>query len=396
MYTEGCHGCRDELVGGKGMTRDPHLGFREIADRYERLIRTGELAPGQALPTEPKLARKLGVTRTTLRRAFAILVRKGLILKKPGQGTFVASAEELEKRSSGSIAVLAQGSVLSKLNEPGDVPTGVMGAAGGEHYQILEGVTTTLASYGRMTRTYYLHGDSEEHSRASHAIKRNGDAGIIALSFEAEDVDYVMSLGLPTVFVDSASAGCGADAVHATNREGMAEATRYILSTTHGPVAFVGSQGSQKHQPANPHTERLEGFMDACSEMNRSVPPSHYFFAEVHVNGGRQIARDILCLWPRPAGIVCSDDRVAMGIIDVFRNEGISVPSDLSVVAFGGTLISLMVIPTISTVAPDRLRMGEEAVHLLEKRLRTPGRRPRTVRVPTKLCLRGSTLRVPQ
>jgi len=44
-------------------------------------------------------------------------------------------------------------------------------------------------------------------------------------------------------------------------------------------------------------------------------------------------------------------------------------------------------------VAPDRLRMGEEAVHLLEKRLKVPGRRPREVRVPTRLMLRGSTRR---
>jgi len=375
------------------MTRDSHLGFKDIADRYERLIRTGELKPGQVLLTEPKLARRLGVARTTLRRGFTILMRKGLIVRKPGQGTFVASAEELEERSSGSIAVLAQGSVLAKVNEPSETPSGVMGAAGGEHYQILEGVTTGLSSYGRMTRTYYLHGDRDEHAKVSRAIKKGGDTGIVALSFETEEVDYVMSLGLPTVFIDSVTEGCDVDAVHATNREGMGDATRYILETTSGAVAFVGSQ---RRHPATPHTQRLEGFLDACRELKRPVLDDHVLFAEIHVNGGREIAHEILKLSPFPTGIVCSDDRVAMGIIDVFRNEDISVPSEVSVVGFGGSLVGLMVIPTISTVAPDRLRMGEEAVQLLEKRLSTPGRRSRTVYVPTRLLLRESTRRVLQ
>ena len=82
-----------------------------------------------------------------------------------------------------------------------------------------------------------------------------------------------------------------------------------------------------------------------------------------------------------------------MGVIEVLREEGIDVPDEVSVIGYGGSLIGLMVIPTISTVAPDCLRMGEEAVHLLEKRLKAPGRYAREVRVPTRLVLRGSTRR---
>ncbi len=363
------------------------LGFREIADRYERLIRTGELKPGQVLLTEPKLARKLGVARTTLRRAFAILVRKGLIVRKPGQGTSVASAGELEERSRGAIAVLAPGVIFRPSDEP-DNP--VLSSSGGINYYFLEGVTTTLASYGRSTRMYYLHGDHDDRNKMVRQIRENGDIGVIAISLDfAEAVDDVMSLELPMVFIDSVKSKAKADAVHSTNRKGMKEATLYLLKNTPGPLTFVGSV---RHQPPNPHNERHRGFVDACREFGCEVPDDYVLFAEVHVNGGRDIAREILKLSPLPTGIVCSDDRVAMGILDVLRDADVPVPDDVSVIAYGGTIISLMVIPTISTVSPNHLLMGETAVHLLEKRLRMPGRRPRTIHVPTRLFLRGSTV----
>ena len=374
------------------MAQQARTGFRDICEHYERLIRTGKLKPGHLLPTEPDLAKQHGVTRTTLRRAFAVLVRKGLVVKKPGQGTFIASKEELETRSTGVIAVLTLGSAIRTRSEPNDEMWGVSSSGGSEHFQVLEGVTTTLASYGRMTRTYYVQRDQDEWPALGQEIRKDGAAGIIAVGFELAAVDDVLSLGLPTVLVDSACEGRKTDAVQATNREGMAEATRHLLRTTQGPPVFVGSQ---HYQTVNPHTERRDGFMDACRKDGRAVPDDHIFYAEIHVNGGREIARDILRLSPLPQGIVCSDDRVAMGIIDVLRNEGLSVPNEVSVIGYGGSLIGLMVIPTISTVSPDRLRMGQEAVHLLEKRLKTPGRRSREVRVPTKLVLRGSTRRVP-
>jgi len=47
------------------------------------------LAP---LPSEPKLARDLGVSRTTLRLAIEVLTREGLLSRQQGKGTFVTAS----------------------------------------------------------------------------------------------------------------------------------------------------------------------------------------------------------------------------------------------------------------------------------------------------------------
>ncbi len=50
--------------------------------------------PGQRLPSEPKLAAELGVSRSTLREVMRIFEGQGLIRRRQGIGTFVVSNEQ--------------------------------------------------------------------------------------------------------------------------------------------------------------------------------------------------------------------------------------------------------------------------------------------------------------
>jgi GntR family transcriptional regulator len=50
--------------------------------------------PGERLPSEPKLAAELGVSRSTLREVMRIFEGQGLIRRRQGVGTFVVSNEQ--------------------------------------------------------------------------------------------------------------------------------------------------------------------------------------------------------------------------------------------------------------------------------------------------------------
>lgn len=52
-------------------------------------IESGELRPGDKLPTEPELAEELGVSRGILREALTVLQARNFIIRKPKEGTFV-------------------------------------------------------------------------------------------------------------------------------------------------------------------------------------------------------------------------------------------------------------------------------------------------------------------
>ena len=49
------------------------------------------MQPGDQLPTEPALAKSLGVSRATLREVLRTFVERGILMRRQGVGTFVAS-----------------------------------------------------------------------------------------------------------------------------------------------------------------------------------------------------------------------------------------------------------------------------------------------------------------
>jgi GntR family phosphonate transport system transcriptional regulator len=76
-----------ELPGSSPAARD--LAWRQIARDLETAIRKGEHGVGAVLPTAPDLARRYGVNRHTVRRAFRHLAEAGLVSVSRGRGTEV-------------------------------------------------------------------------------------------------------------------------------------------------------------------------------------------------------------------------------------------------------------------------------------------------------------------
>lgn len=63
--------------------------YRRIAESLRHAIEAGALVGGDQLPTEQELAEEWGSSRSTVREAIRILVTRGLVEARPGQGTFV-------------------------------------------------------------------------------------------------------------------------------------------------------------------------------------------------------------------------------------------------------------------------------------------------------------------
>lgn len=64
-----------------------------IAAELRRLISSGQLKPGDQLPTEATLCRQFGVSRTTLREAIQMLRTSGLLDVTPGRGSFIRTPD---------------------------------------------------------------------------------------------------------------------------------------------------------------------------------------------------------------------------------------------------------------------------------------------------------------
>ncbi|WFE21314.1 GntR family transcriptional regulator [Solwaraspora sp. WMMD937] len=63
----------------------------QVSERIRTRILSGEWPPHYRLRSEPELAVELGISRGTLRRAIATLIRDGLLVQVQGRGTYVTS-----------------------------------------------------------------------------------------------------------------------------------------------------------------------------------------------------------------------------------------------------------------------------------------------------------------
>jgi DNA-binding transcriptional MocR family regulator len=104
-----------------------------FADALAEDVAAGRLAPGDRLPTQRELGRRLGVTTGTVNRGYAIAARAGLVSAEVGRGTFVAGYTAPAIHDSG-IARGTTGAIDLALNYP----------AGGEAESALKKVLSRL------------------------------------------------------------------------------------------------------------------------------------------------------------------------------------------------------------------------------------------------------------
>ena len=75
-------------------TRTGIARYQQVYTVLSQALATGNIAAGEALPSEPTLVRQYGVSRTTVRRALARLAAEGSIVRRRGSGTFAKSGLE--------------------------------------------------------------------------------------------------------------------------------------------------------------------------------------------------------------------------------------------------------------------------------------------------------------
>lgn len=100
----------------------------EIKSKYEAIataigddVACGALKPGQKLPTQRDLAKRLSVTIGTIGRAYALAEKRGLISLEVGRGSFVRSFESRSNELGRHREIIDLGLNLPPVTEHGDL-----------------------------------------------------------------------------------------------------------------------------------------------------------------------------------------------------------------------------------------------------------------------------------
>jgi len=74
-------------------TQSPIPLYHQLADLLTARIRAGEYGVGDRIPSEHQLAAAFGIGRPTVRQAIDVLVRRRMLVRRRGSGTYVAEAD---------------------------------------------------------------------------------------------------------------------------------------------------------------------------------------------------------------------------------------------------------------------------------------------------------------
>jgi DNA-binding LacI/PurR family transcriptional regulator/signal transduction histidine kinase len=176
-------------------------------------------------------------------------------------------------------------------------------------------------------------------------------AGIQALFAQRRDMPQV-SIGLE---VD------GIPSIRADGSEGMARIVRHLVQD-HGRRRFALIRGPAGHPEAE---DRERAFRGTLAELGIAFDERLALDGTFLRTSGAEAARDLQRLHLPFDALVCMNDRMALGAMEVLRAARIRVPEEVAVVGFDGIEEGRYVTPPLTTVMQPLRELGSSAVDAL-------------------------------
>jgi len=204
---------------------------------------------------------------------------------------------------------------------------------------------------------------------------------IVIEAHQLDEADVEIPTGLPVVFVDS-SRSTTRPYVDTDQGQGARLATEHLLELGHDTVWHL--TGPAKSYSAE---RRRQAWQDTLEARGRRVPEaiSGDWSAAAGYEAGVALAAD-----PSVTAVFAANDQMAIGLVRAFREAGLDVPGDVSVVGFDGLPEAAQLWPPLTTVQQHPERVGALAVDTLLAEL-DGGASPQAPLVPTELVVRAST-----
>lgn len=213
-------------------------------------------------------------------------------------------------------------------------------------------------------------------------------AGTLSL----EHSELCVRAGLPVILagrvLEAPAVEAGVDSVLADNPSGGRQAAELLQRGGCRRLAYLGLGGKTFSD-----RERYQGFAAAAGTAGLSVA-EHSVEGHDHA-AALSAATALLCRDPRPDGLFCSNDSLALGAIEAARALGLGIPREVSIVGFNDVPLADWRSFQLTTLAYPVDRVVEEIVALLDSRLADPGRPDACRRIPIQLVVRGTTRPLP-
>jgi LacI family transcriptional regulator len=188
--------------------------------------------------------------------------------------------------------------------------------------------------------------------------------GLIAAYATLEDshLGHLAEQGIPLVLVNRRTSGVSGSVV-VDDRRGSQMAVEHLASLGHRRIGFIGLDAA-----TDTAQRRRTGYRDGLAVAGLADDPACQQMAPPTEAGGRAGMERLLAA-TRPAGwptaVFVASLMSALGARAGLTAAGLSIPRDVSLIAFNDHPIAEHLAPPLTTIRMPNLRMGREAVRML-------------------------------
>lgn len=247
--------------------------------------------------------------------------------------------------------------------------------------------------YAGMAKYTVLVGDSRERWEEEktyldefHRRRVDGIIRIPAVDDSGGQADLVTG-DVPVIYADrfphanDRNIGCvGVDNVLAAM-----DATQYLLSLRHRRIAIITGQKKSRNS-----ADRLEGY---CRAMRAARVPVARGLVRTGDNGivsGHRLAMELLSGARRPTAIFCTNNMMALGVLQAMQKLKVRCPKDVSLLGFDDFYWATLLRPRLTMVRQPAREIGMTAARVLIDHIEDRQKQRSVQCLPTRLMVRDS------
>ncbi|KUM52038.1 LacI family DNA-binding transcriptional regulator [Rheinheimera sp. EpRS3] len=258
---------------------------------------------------------------------------------------------------------IAQSLASNRSNSVGILVSELHGPFYGE---MLSGIENECRAAGK--HVIIAAGHSEEASEKDgieFLISRSCDA--LILHVEAVSDDYLIKLAsgnMPIVLINRFIPRLANNCISLDNELGGYLATKQLLQQGHTQLAYMA--GPMWKSDAK---DRYHGHLRAMAEHGLSFNPALLAEGDFQDSSGSACMQQLLAKGLPFSALVCANDEMAAGAMEVARAHGLNVPQDLSIVGFDNLILARYIYPKLTTIDYPIGEMGRMAARWVLKNI---------------------------
>ncbi|WP_051147251.1 LacI family DNA-binding transcriptional regulator [Glaciibacter superstes] len=316
--------------------------------RKARYLSVKVESPRGRAPSIRDVARLAGVSHQTVSR----VLNDHPSIRDTTKARVLQVMEELQYRPNRAARALVKGRSRT---------IGVLSASSSEY-----GPASSIAAIQDAARDagYYVNTanltsvDPESIAAALDHLMYQAVEGIVVIAPQVRVFDALENLAIDVPFVSLQSTGrLGDHALSVDQIAGARLATRHLIEAGHTDIYHLA--GPQDWIEAE---ARMRGFLEEMGAQD--VPTTAPILGDWTADFGYHAGRELLRVRDFTA-IFSSNDQMALGLMHAFRDAGLDIPRDVSIVGFDDIPEAAHFWPPLTTVRQDFAEVGKRAIALL-------------------------------